>query len=117
MGAVGFSRQLDLQSRPQNRYMIDVMAQLQKWNSTHIQSTSLAKLNLDKLFYPQQFYYGRKILEQVRLFVEKRTKKAEREKNDIFSFYVDATDPLTGEHLTLEELWSEAKLLMVAGKL
>ncbi|KAL8785766.1 MAG: hypothetical protein Q9195_008509 [Heterodermia aff. obscurata] len=114
MGAVGFSRQLDLQSRPDNWYIIDVMAELQKWNSTHIQSTSLAKLNLDKIFYPQQLYYGRKLLEQVRLFVEERTKKPEQEKNDIFSFIVDATDPLTGEHLPLEELWSEAKLLMVA---
>ena len=49
MEALRSSRKLDLQSRPHNRFIIDVMAVLQKWNSTHIQP-SLAKLKFDKLF-------------------------------------------------------------------
>ena len=96
--------------------MIDVLAKLQRWNSTHIQSLSLAKLNLDKLFYPQQLYYGRKMLEQVRVFVEERTESIKQAKNDIFSFIVDATDPQSGEKMPLVELWSEAKLLLAASK-
>ena len=113
MGKVGFGRELELQSGSRNRYLSGVIKKLQRWNSTHIQSPSLAKLCLDKVFYPQQLYYGRKMLDQVRVFVEERAQVAEDSKTNIFSFIVDATDPETGEHLSLTELWSEAKLLTI----
>lgn len=116
MGLVVFGRDLHLQSQPDNRYMIDVIASLQRWNSTHIQSPSLAKLHLDKLFYPQQLYYGSKLLEQVRIFVEERTEGIKQAKDDIFSWIVDGVDPETGEQMPLVELWSEAKLLLAASK-
>ena len=117
MGQVVFGRALRLQSHIDNRYMIHVIANLQRWNSTHIQSTSLAKLQLDKLFYPQQLYYGSKLLKQVRIFVEERTESIKAVKNDIFSWIVDGIDPKTGEQMPMVELWSEAKLLLAASKL
>ncbi|KAI9677950.1 MAG: hypothetical protein M1822_008058 [Bathelium mastoideum] len=113
MGTVGFGRELHMQSRPDNRYMPRVIAKLQKWTSAHIQSPSFARLGLDKIFYPQQFHYGRKLLEQVRTFVERRSHEKTGAKDDIFSFLVDAIDPETGEHLSVTELWSEAKFLMI----
>ena len=116
MGIVVFGRELHLQTQSDNRYMIDVLAKLQRLNSAYIQSPSLARLNLDKLFYPQQLYYGSKMLEQVRIFVEERTESIKKAKNDIFSFIVDATDPQTGEKMPLVELWSEAKLLLAASE-
>ncbi|KAF2235167.1 benzoate 4-monooxygenase cytochrome P450 [Viridothelium virens] len=113
MGTVGFGHELCLQSHPNNRYMPHVIAKIQKWTSTHVQSPSLAWLCLDMIFYPQQIYYGKRLLEQVRIFVEERT-NAQEAKNDIFSFLVDAVDPETGEHFSITELWSEAKLLTIA---
>lgn len=114
MGTYIFGQELDLQSQPRNRYMVNVMNTLQKWNSAHIQSPSLARLQLDKIFYPQQLYYGRKLQEHIRTFVNGRSHDRNEAKNNVFSFIVDAKGPDGESCLTLSEIRSHAKLLMVA---
>ena len=116
MGTYVFGREFDLQSQPHNRYMIKVINTLQKWNSAHVQSPSLARLQLDKIFYPQQLYYGRKLQEQIRIIVDGRSHDRNEAKNDVFSFIVDAKGPDGESCLTLSEIRSHAKLLMVACK-
>ena len=116
MGTIVFGRELDLQLSSSNRYIVNVISRLQKWNSAYIQSPSLASLKLDKLFYPQQLYYGWKLLGQVRKFVEGRSFDDNEAKNDIFSYLVDAKAPNGEQSLSTMELRSNAKLLMVACK-
>ena len=83
MGTYVFGREFDLQSQPRNRYMINVIKTLQKWNSAHVQSPSLARLQLDKIFYPQQVYYGLELQEQIRLIVDGRSRDS-NEANSVF---------------------------------
>ena len=116
MGTYVFGREFDLQSQPRNRYMINVINTLQKWNSAHVQSPSLARLQLDKIFYPQQIYYGLKLQEEIRIIVDGRSRDINEAKNDLFSFIVDATGPDGEICLTPSEIESHAKLLMVACK-
>ena len=114
MGTYVFGREFDLQSHPRNRYMINVINTMQKWNSAHVQSPSLARLQLDKIFYPQQLYYGLKLREQIRMIVDGRSRDGNEAKNDLFSFIVDATGPDGESSLSLSEIRSHAQLLMVA---
>ena len=104
-----------MQTRPENRFLIEAIAASNIRTSIYAQFPDLAKFRLEKILYPRGYIMRQKFLDLTRSFAESRVNESKDAKNDLFAFVVDAKDPETGEGFTLPELWSESKFLIVAG--
>ena len=116
MGKFGFGRDFEMQSRTDNRFLIDAIATSNIRTSIYAQFPELAKFKMERILYPRGYILRKRFLDLTREFAESRVRAGKNAKQDLFSFIVDAKDPETGEGFSLPELWSESKFLIVAGK-
>ena len=104
-----------MQIREENRFLIDAIAASNIRTSIYAQFPELAKLRLERIFFPRGYILRKKFLDLTREFAEQRAKIGKTVKQDLFSFVIDFKDPETGKGFSLPELWSENKFLVVAG--
>lgn len=117
MGEFGFGRAFRMLKDPENRFIIHGIAASNVRTAIYAQYPQLAKFKLEKILYPNGTRIRQKFLNVTREFAETRTMLNKNHKRDLFSFVVEAKDPETKQGFSLEELWSESKFLIVAGKI
>ncbi|TGO51451.1 hypothetical protein BCON_0161g00240 [Botryotinia convoluta] len=108
-----FGHNFHLQTDSTHRYMVHFASPLHRFNSAFVQSVDLAYYHVEKLFYPQGLWYIWKILKEGRRFsAERFTDKSE---STLLSLLYRERDPETGIKLSVSQVWSELKFIMVTG--
>ncbi|KAF4636423.1 hypothetical protein G7Y89_g1665 [Cudoniella acicularis] len=115
MGEYGFGQSFEMQSKPDNHFLLDAVEATSHRSGVYGQYPGLAKYKLEKLLYPKSAWMRERYLSLMTDLVEWRLKEARDSKNDLFSFIIDAKDEETGRGFTHKELWSESRFLLVAG--
>ena len=97
-----------------NRFIIDLIQVAAFRVGVCLQMSALAVWNVDKIFTPNV----RKLRDQYvgvsrKLAFDRM--KMDSKRQDLFSHILAAKDPQTGRGFTLDEIWGEATLLIVAG--
>lgn len=116
MGQFALGKTFQMQDDPQNRFLVDAISAANLRSSIYSEFPELAKLRLEDILYRDDGNMRQQFVDLMRELDESRTSGGSKGKYDLFSVLIDAKDPETGEGFTLEELWSESKLLIGAGK-
>lgn len=93
--------------------MIRFVSPLHRFNSAFVQSVDLARYHIEKIFYPQGLWYIWKILKEGQRFSAERF--TDKSGNTLLSFLYKERDSGTGAKLSVAEIWSELKFVMVTG--
>ena len=98
-----------------NHFIIDLIQVAAFRVGVCLQMPKLAVWNLDKIFTPNV----RKLRDQYvgvsrRMAVDRMNMNSKRQ--DLFSHILSAKDPQTGKGFTIDEIWGESTLLIIAGK-
>ena len=117
MGEFGFGQSFQLQTKPDNHFLIDAVTATSHKAGVYVQYPKLQYLQLDKLLYRKGLWMREKYLQLMARLVKERLSAEKNSQNDLFSFLVDAKDPETGRGFTESELWAESRFLLIAGKL
>ena len=115
MGEFGFGQSFQLQTRPENHFLIDAGRATSCKAGIYIQYPRLKYLQLDKLLYRNQIWIRERFQQLMARLVRERVSTTSVSQNDLFSFLVDAKDPETGDGFTESELWAESRFLLIAG--
>ncbi|CAD6592292.1 MAG: hypothetical protein ASARMPREDX12_005965 [Alectoria sarmentosa] len=118
MGEFGFGQSFQLQTKPDNHFLIDATTATSHKAGVIIQYPRLGYtqyLQLDKLFYRKGMEMREKFLRLMARLVKERLSADKDSQNDLFSFLIDAKDPETGRGFTESELWAESRFLLIAG--
>lgn len=116
MGEFGFGQSFQLQTKPDNHFLIDAVTATSHKAGVYVQYPKLQYLQLDKLLYRKGLWMREKYLQLMARLVKERLSAEKDSQNDLFSFLVDAKDPETGRGFTESELWAESRFLLIAGK-
>ena len=116
MGEFGFGQSFELQTKTDNRFLIDAVTATGHKAGVFVQYPKLQYLQLDKLLYRKGLWMREKYLQLMARLVKERLIAEKDSQNDLFSFLVDAKDPETGRGFTESELWAESRFLLIAGK-
>jgi len=116
MGEFGFGQSFHLQTKPDNRFLIDAVTATSHKAGVFVQYPKLAYLHLDKIFYRRGLEMRAKYLRLMADLVKSRMAVEKQSQQDLFAFLVDAKDPETGVGFTESELWAESRFLLIAGK-
>lgn len=116
MGEFGFGQSFELQTRPDNHFLIDAVTATSRKAGVYVQYPKLKYLQLEKLLYRKGLWMRQKYLDLMGRLVRERLSAENHSQNDLFSFLVDAKDPETGQGFTESELWAETRFLLIAGK-
>ena len=116
MGGMVFSKSYRTLENDENRWMQDAIQETGRIKYSTGFWPFLRETGLDKVVFPKLA----SIRERVTAFAVKQLKERMEagkmeEKRDLVHFLQNAKDPDTGEGLSLQELGSEASLLIVAG--
>lgn len=115
MGEFGFGQSFQLQTTPDNHFLIDAATATSHKAGVYVQYPRLQYLQLDKLLYRKGIWIREKYLQLMARLVKERLSAEKDSQNDLFSFLVDAKDPETGPGFTESELWAESRFLLIAG--
>ena len=122
MGEFGFGQSFELQTKPDNRFLIEAVVATGHKAGVYVQYPRLQFLQLDKLFYRRGLRIREKYLNLMARLVRERMSVQKEEKGggvkgkeDLFANLVDAKDPETGRGFTESELWAESRFLLIAG--
>ena len=116
MGEFGFGQSFELQTKTDNRFLIDAVTATGLKAGVFVQYPKLQYLQLDKLLYRKGLWMREKYLQLMARLVKERLIAEKDSQNDLFSFLVDAKDPETGRGFTESELWAESRFLLIAGQ-
>lgn len=116
MGQYGFGRAFRMQETTENRFFQEIIAINHVRTSAYVQYPELSWLGLEIFFLPKLLPMRNKFLNLTRGLAEARLKEGNSDRADVFTFISDTKDPETGQGLSLEELWAEVALLIVAGR-
>lgn len=115
MGEFGFGQSFQLQTKPDNHFLIDATTATSRKAGVYVQYPRLQYLHLEKLLYRKGILIREKFLKLMARLVRERLSAEKGSQNDLFSFLVDAKDPETGRGFTENELWAESRFLLIAG--
>ena len=116
MGEFGFGQDFQMQTKTEHRFLVDAIAASNVRTSVYAQFPRLADLKLEKILYPKGTQMRERFLKLTLDMATSRLAAGKNSKEDLFSFVVDAKDPESGHGFSMQELWSEAKFLIVAGE-
>ena len=114
MAELVFGKAFHMLDVADNRFIIDLIQVAAFRVGVCLQMPSLAVWNIDKIFTPNV----RKLRDQYvsvskALAVDRMNMDSKR--RDLFSHILAAKDPQTGKGFTMDEIWGESTLLIVAG--
>ena len=116
MAELVFGKSFNMLGVADNRFIIELIQVAAFRVGVCLQMPILAAWNLDKIFTPSV----RKLRDQYVsvsrvLAVDRMNMNSKRQ--DLFSHILAARDPQTGKGFTMDEIWGESTLLIVAGTL
>ncbi|MCJ1250608.1 hypothetical protein MMC30_007836 [Trapelia coarctata] len=114
MAELVFGKAFHMLDLVDNRFIIDLIQVAAFRVGVCLQMPKLAIMNLDKIFTPNV----RKLRDQYvgvskKLAVDRMNMDSKR--RDLFSHILAARDPQTGKGFTMDEIWGESTLLIIAG--
>lgn len=115
MGSFGFGQSFRLQESDENRFLIDAVTATINKAGAYVLYPGLQKLHLELLFYYSGMKMRQKYLNLMAHLVKTRLAMGKNERQDLFSYLVDARDEETGKGFTEAELWAESRFLLIAG--
>ena len=116
MGDLCFGKAFGMLERPDTHFVADLIAQASRRNFICGTWPILAKLHLDRLFFPTLAVGRHKFMAFGRQQAKERTELGDKtNRKDFFYYLLNAKDPETGEGYSAQELWGEASLLIIAG--
>ena len=111
-----FGQSLKVQTEEENRGMILGMRAASILSGTYAQYPRLSGYGLDRFLRFKGAWTRERFGRFMKGLVQARLGIAKDAKHDLFSFIIGAEDAGTGHAFTLDELWSESRLFMFAGK-
>jgi cytochrome P450 len=115
MGEFGFGQTFNLQTKEDNRFLIDAVIATSLKAGIYMIYPAPQKLRLEMLFYKRGLAMREKYLNLMSNLVRTRLAAEKDSQKDLFHFVVDAKDPETGKGFTEDELWAESRFLLIAG--
>lgn len=115
MAELVFGKAFHMLDLVDNRFIIDLIQVAAFRVGVCLQMPNLVVWNIDKIFTPRV----RKLRDQYvgvskRMAVDRMNMDSKRQ--DLFSHILAAKDPQTGKGFSLDEIWGESTLLIVAGE-
>ncbi|TVY75856.1 Cytochrome P450 monooxygenase apf7 [Lachnellula suecica] len=114
MAELVFGKSFQMQEKIDNRYIIDLIQPAVFRVGVFLQMPELAVWNVDKIFLPNVRSLRDKFVALSRSMALDRV-NMDSKRQDLFSHILAARDPETGNGFSLDELWGESTLLIVAG--
>ncbi|KAL2838596.1 putative cytochrome P450 [Aspergillus pseudodeflectus] len=118
MSELTFGQSYNLLGSSENHYIIDgVLGQMQRFGFL-LQFPLVEKLRLNRLLFPHAKAKAMRFNAKSRQIMEERKARGERgaaTENDVFSHLLAANDSETGQGLSIQQLWVESNLLIIAG--
>jgi cytochrome P450 len=118
MSELTFGKSYNLLGSSENHYIIDgVLGQMQRFGFL-LQYPLVEKLRLNRLLFPNAKAKAMRFNAKSRQIMEERKARGERgaaTNNDVFSHLLAANDSETGQGLSIQQLWVESNLLIIAG--
>ena len=111
-----FGKASQMLNNEDNRFIIALIHAASFRVGVCLQMPNLAVWNMDKVFTP----YLRKLRDRyVEFSKEMATERMNMnsKRQDLFSYILSAKDPETGNGFSMDEIWGESTLLIVAGDL
>ncbi|KAF2204214.1 cytochrome P450 [Delitschia confertaspora ATCC 74209] len=116
MGDLVFGKPFDLLESPQNRFAVELVGNAAHRHLICGTFLTLHKLELDKLLFPKISAERGKYMAYSKSQAVQRTKMGlDNDRKDFFHHLLTARDPETGLGFTMDELWGESNLLIIAG--
>ncbi|KAL3453552.1 cytochrome P450 [Aspergillus insuetus] len=118
MSELTFGTSYNLLGSSENHYIIDgVLGQMQRFGFL-LQYPLVEKLRLDRVLFPHAKAKAMRFNAKSKQIMEERKARGERgaaAENDVFSHLLAANDSETGQGLSIQQLWVESNLLIIAG--
>lgn len=115
MAELVFGKALQMLSMVDNRFIIGLIQIAAFRVGVCLQMPALAIWNIDKIFTPDVRKLRDKYVKVSKeMAVERMNTDSKRQ--DLFSHILAAKDPETGKGFSMDEIWGESTLLIVAGK-
>ena len=115
MGEFVFGHSFELQTKEDNRFLIDTIRVASTIVGAYAQYPKLKNVVVDGLLKLLGSWTRQKFGQPVKELMERRLAVGKNAKPDLFSFIIDAKDPETGKGFSLNELWAESRFLIIAG--
>jgi cytochrome P450 len=117
MSSVIFSAEYDTLQKEDFRHVMSSIEESNVRMSVLLQEAKLHWLRLDKRLFPRSIQARNRFVKFVSGVLSQRIKNADIANGDIFSFFQNAKDPMTGRGFEMKELAAETATLIVAGEL
>ena len=117
MGEFGFGQTFEVQTREENRFLVDAIRAASFIAGVYSQYPRLKDLNVGKLIRPKGAWTREKFAGLMKRLTEQRVAAGRDTHHDLFSFIMKAEDSKTGDKFSVADLWAESRLIMIAGKL
>ena len=116
MAELVFGKAFNMLDLADHRFIIDLIQLAAFRVGVCLQMPALAIWNVDKVLSP---FVRKKRDQYVKVSKEMAVgrMKMESTRKDLFSYILAAKDPQTGKEFSIDEIWGEATLLIVAGML
>ena len=111
-----FGQSLGLQTKEENRGLILGMRPGSILSGIYAQYPGLSRYGLSRFLKFKGAWTQEKFGKFMKGLVQARLEIVKDAKHDLFSFIIDAPNAGAGQAFTLDELWSESRLFMFAGK-
>ena len=114
MAELVFGKAFQMLDIADNRFIIDLIQSAAFRVGVCLQMPQLAMLKLDKLFAPRIRRLRDKYVKVSKDMAIRRMEMGSK-RQDLFSHILAARDPETGKGFSMDEIWGEATLLIIAG--
>lgn len=114
MAELVFGKAFRMLERVENRYIIDLIQGAAFRVGVCLQKPSLALWNVDKVVAPNTRKLRDRYIRLSHQMAHERMNMPSK-RQDLFSHILAAKDPHTGQGFSLDEIWGESTLLIVAG--
>lgn len=116
MAELVFGKTFRMLAETSNRFIIDLIQAATFRVGVCFQMSKLAVWNIDKLLSPGVSKLRDRYVEVSRSMAIDRMKMEKANRHDLFSYILAAKDPQTGKGFSMDDIWGESTLLIVAGK-
>lgn len=116
MGELCFGKSFGMLSKPDIRFVSNLIDSAAHRHLVCGIYLVLHEFSLDKIFFRKIAANRSEYMKYSKIQAAERTsRKDDLDRKDFFYYLLHATDPETGEKFSMNELWSESNLLIVAG--